>query len=75
MCNFLIGGKTGASRLLAVHVFDHNALRPQPSPVRHFDSTRRASLVQDRHLIHVTTSNCTPNERISHGHCSNAKSL
>ena len=67
MYDFLIGGKTGASRSLAVELFDHNSL------CRHLG--RRASLPQNRHLIDVTTSNCTQNERISHGHSSNAKSL
>jgi hypothetical protein len=42
MYDFLIGGKTGASRSLAVHVFDRNSPLKQcarrPLPVRHPDS-------------------------------------
>ena len=42
MCNFLIGGKTGVSRSLAVHVFDRNSPLKQcarrPSGVRQLDS-------------------------------------
>ena len=40
MCSFLIGGKTGASRLLAVDLLNHNSLCPQPLPVRDLDSIR-----------------------------------
>ena len=69
MYDFLIGGKTGASRSLAVYLFDHNSL------CRHLRSMPGASLAQDRHLIDVTTPACTQNERISHGHRSNAESL
>jgi hypothetical protein len=64
MYDFLIGGKTGASRSLAVCLFDRDSL-----------CGSLASLAQDHHLIDVTTSNCTQNERISHGYRSNAKSL
>jgi hypothetical protein len=38
MCNFLIGGKTGASRSLAVYVFDRNSLCHRPFLVRPLDS-------------------------------------
>jgi hypothetical protein len=42
MYNFLIGGKTGASRSLAAHVFDRNSPLKQcarrPSGVSHLDS-------------------------------------
>jgi hypothetical protein len=40
MCNFLIGGRTGAGRSLAVYLFDPNSLCRQPSLVRHLDSIR-----------------------------------
>ena len=73
MYDFLIGGKTGASRSFAAYVFDHNFLCRLTSPDRR--PRCRASLAQDRHLIDVTTSNCTQSERISHGYRSNAKSL
>ncbi len=65
MYNFLIGGKTG--------------LRPTLSTTIPCVATsarcRRASLAPDHHLIEVTTPNCTQNERNSHGHSSDAKSL
>jgi hypothetical protein len=75
MYDFLIGCKTGPSRSLAVYLFDHNSLCHRPLPVATSTPPRRASLAQDRHLIYKTTSNCIQNERISHGHRSNAKSL
>ena len=76
MYNFLIGGKTAASRSFVAYVFDHNSLCRQPLPGTPSRLDRlRASLAQDRHLIDVTTPTCTQNERISHGHSSNAKSL
>ena len=73
MYDFLIGGKTGASRSLAVYLFDHNSLCRLTSAVRRPHC--RASLAQDRHLIDLATPNCTQIERISHGHRSNAKSF
>ena len=69
MYDFLIGGKTEASRSLAVDLFDHNSL------CRHLRSMPGASSAQDRHLIGLATPACTQNERISHGHRSNAKSI
>jgi hypothetical protein len=38
MYDFLIGGKTGASRSLAVDLFDHNSLCRWRLPVRQLDS-------------------------------------
>ena len=41
MYDFLIGGKTGASRSLAVYLFDHNSLCSRPLPARNLQSVRR----------------------------------
>jgi hypothetical protein len=75
MYDFLIGGKTGASRSLVVRLFDHNSLSSWPTPVHHPDSIPLCFVGAGSSSNRRNHFNLHQNERISHGYSSDAKSL
>jgi hypothetical protein len=75
MYDFLIGGKTGASRWLAVYLFDRNSLCHRALPVRHLDSIPPCVFGAESSSNRRNHFKLHSNERISHGYRSSAKSL